>query len=221
MKLDVITMDKEQAQQAYLDYRAAVRGNGSPEDAMMAAGYRQLAMGHSLLKLADAIVKGGVGNDGFPRMAIARADGQRVRCTLDRTSLETSGPRGVVRFYTQGTLRSSREPSRKLSYDTVTFTDFPRDTRWPAQTLDQRAQWQVGTARAVAIVPSIPATLRPVGTLERFHVLFEVEKWEIERPRAPRDPALLRHIGGDLYAVLAVWDLTELERAVIAGTRVA
>jgi len=32
----------------------------------------------------------------------------------------------------------------------------------------------------------------------------------------PRDPALIRHIRGDLWAVLAVWDLTELERAVLA-----
>jgi hypothetical protein len=33
----------------------------------------------------------------------------------------------------------------------------------------------------------------------------------------PEDPALLKHIGGDLYAVLAVWNLTELERAVLSG----
>lgn len=31
------------------------------------------------------------------------------------------------------------------------------------------------------------------------------------------DPALLKHIGGDLYAVLATWDLTELERSVLGG----
>jgi hypothetical protein len=39
-----------------------------------------------------------------------------------------------------------------------------------------------------------------------------VEAWN-EIPA--RDPALLRHIRGDLWAVLAVWDLTELERAVL------
>src|SRR5438046_3023240 len=33
----------------------------------------------------------------------------------------------------------------------------------------------------------------------------------------PEDPALLKHIGGDLYAVVAVWNLTELERAVLSG----
>ena len=35
----------------------------------------------------------------------------------------------------------------------------------------------------------------------------------------PRDPALLRNITGTLYAVLAVWDLTEVERAVLGMTR--
>jgi hypothetical protein len=35
------------------------------------------------------------------------------------------------------------------------------------------------------------------------------------------DPILLRPIGGDLYAVVAQWDLTEIERTIIAGTRKA
>lgn len=42
--------------------------------------------------------------------------------------------------------------------------------------------------------------------------------WEAEwQAVPPKDPALLRHLGGDLYAVVAVWDLTELERAVLGG----
>jgi hypothetical protein len=32
----------------------------------------------------------------------------------------------------------------------------------------------------------------------------------------PRDPALIRRVAGDLWTVLSVWDLTELERAVLA-----
>jgi hypothetical protein len=38
-------------------------------------------------------------------------------------------------------------------------------------------------------------------------------------PRPPGDPALLRPIGGDLYAVEAVWDLTELEQLVLSQRR--
>lgn len=40
----------------------------------------------------------------------------------------------------------------------------------------------------------------------------------IELPKViAADPALLKHIGGDLWAVVAVWNLTDLEMAVLAG----
>lgn len=224
MKLDSISMDREQAKQAYLDYRAAARANGSPEDAMLATGYRELAMGHSLIQLSEAMKKGGIGNDGFPRLAIGRADGERVRCTLDRTSIESDGPRGTIRYRTMGhaaTTPKTREFSdrRTLLYEDLTLSDFP-GARWPADTMNKEIYKD---ARAETILPNIPAALRPSHALKNYHVFFEVEKWTpvIDKPRPSRDPALLRHIGGDLYAVLAVWDLTELERAVIAGTRLA
>lgn len=64
-----------------------------------------------------------------------------------------------------------------------------------------------------ALVPLIPPNLRPARALVRYVILFEAE-WE---PVPPTDPLLLRHLHGDLYAVLAAWDLTPLERAVLAG----
>jgi len=72
------------------------------------------------------------------------------------------------------------------------------------------------TARAAhrrykAMVPPVPPKFRPSTSLTNFHILWEAE-WQ---QHAPVDPALLRHIGGDLYAVLAIWDLTELERTVL------
>ena len=66
-----------------------------------------------------------------------------------------------------------------------------------------------------AMVPPIPPALRPPYKLGNYAILWEAT-WE-KVPRPPGDPALLRHIGGDLYAVLAIWDLTDLERAVLAG----
>lgn len=67
-----------------------------------------------------------------------------------------------------------------------------------------------------AIVPTIPPRLRPPHNLSGYHILWEAE-WGQEDVLPPGDPALLRHLGGDLYAVLAVWDLTPLERSVLAG----
>lgn len=63
-----------------------------------------------------------------------------------------------------------------------------------------------------AIVPIIPANLRPAKALHRYVILWEAD-WEA----VPVDPMLLRHLHGDLYVVLAVWDLTPVERAVLNG----
>jgi hypothetical protein len=81
--------------------------------------------------------------------------------------------------------------------------DVPAPTSWTNR------RW-----RGHCIVPLVPPQHRPRRPkLGRFHVLWEVERWD---HTAPRDPALLRHIRGDLWAVVATWDLTELERAVLA-----
>lgn len=65
-----------------------------------------------------------------------------------------------------------------------------------------------------AVVPTIPPNLRPEGPLDQYHILFEAS-WE----DVPTDPILLKNIPGtnNLFVVLAHWDLTEIERAVLAG----
>ena len=70
-------------------------------------------------------------------------------------------------------------------------------------------------SRVRAIVPNIPPALRPKRGLRLYTILWEAE-WSAD-PTAPTDPALLRRLGGDLYILLATWDLTELERAVLGG----
>lgn len=72
-----------------------------------------------------------------------------------------------------------------------------------------------------ALVPIVPADVRSkvTGQLSTYFTLWEVEQWADQRIRSlsDRDPLLLKHIGGELYAVVAEWDLTEIERAVMAG----
>jgi hypothetical protein len=71
---------------------------------------------------------------------------------------------------------------------------------------------------AKAIVPLVPIHLRPKRGLANYHILFEAV-WE---PLPPSDPMLLRRIGkGDLWLVVAAWDLTEIERAALAARIVA
>jgi hypothetical protein len=71
-----------------------------------------------------------------------------------------------------------------------------------------------------AMVPIVPPKHQPARGLDERLILWEVEKWEWAAvPPPPGDPALLRHVGGDIYAVEAIWDLTELEKLVLAGRR--
>lgn len=60
------------------------------------------------------------------------------------------------------------------------------------------------------LVPIIPIHLRPKRGLANYHVLWEAE-W---KRLPPGDPYLLRQIGkGDMWLVVAAWDLTDVERS--------
>lgn len=64
--------------------------------------------------------------------------------------------------------------------------------------------------RANATVPLIPVYLRPKSNLANYWIL-----WEADWRRAPTDPLLLRKLVGDMWLVLAAWDLTDVERAAL------
>ena len=63
----------------------------------------------------------------------------------------------------------------------------------------------------LAIVPIVPLHLRPKFNLSNYSIL-----WEADWTAVPHDPLLLRQLKGDLWIVLAAWDLTEVERAVLS-----
>lgn len=81
------------------------------------------------------------------------------------------------------------------------------DINFPSGTFERRNEPVDGKA----IVPLIPPQFRPVESqLKNYHIL-----WEAEWKTIPKDPALLKKLAGDLYVVVATWDLTPLEQAVL------
>jgi len=66
--------------------------------------------------------------------------------------------------------------------------------------------------RQRALVPPVPPRFRP-ESLYDYHVLWEAE-W---RKAPPIDPILLKKVSDNVYVVLAQWDLTPLEQAVLEG----
>jgi hypothetical protein len=79
----------------------------------------------------------------------------------------------------------------------------------PSGTLEREA-WR---SEATALVPIVPPNLNPRGALGNYHILWDAV-W-VAAP--PKDPMLLRHLAGSLYAIVAHWDLTALEMAVMRG----
>lgn len=198
MTLDTLVVPKKQATAKLDAYRRELKRRRKPIDdeiSRLAAAYEIAAKGIPVLQLSQAIAAGGAFENGLPRIAIARSDKERVTC-------ERSAWRDGVRFE---------------------WRRFRHIYRNDTESLEVRVPWDrpARTLTGTTIVPVVPPDAlheAKVGrtTLRRYLTLFEVEEWT---PVPPTDPALLEHIAGDLYAVLAVWDLSEIERAVIAGTR--
>lgn len=199
MTLDTITMDPAAARRAYRDYQAAVRADRSTvrshwkaEDAALMKGYRQLAKGRALLDVGAAMRTAGLREDGFPKLAICSSHLAKCFCYVDwRGGVTFSG--NESQWYRQRSPKAER-----VEFPAGTFSEPKGGSRPTVSTL----------------VPIIPPALRPKAKLEGFHTLWKVESWTLE---PPRDPLLLRHLNGSLYAVLAVWDLTELERAILGS----
>ena len=191
MDLATLDIDVERAKAGLDEYTTALRRVRNTEDEAIAAAYRAAARGLPLISLKAAVTAGGFFESGLPRIAICRADATDCwvqwdwRDDLALLYADRPGDWG------RGAL---------VGGHTVRVTVSPPTRRGGG---------------GHTVVPSVPPRFRPKRStrLSRYHVLWEVERWD---PTPPRDPALLRHIRGDLWAVLACWDLTDVERHVLA-----
>lgn len=191
MDLATLEITPEDATARLRHYHAQLGEERTVEDEAIAAGYRAAARGLPVIVLPQTIAAGGWFDDGLPRIAVVRAD-----ATVCYVEVHQGGQRHVVYCAERWDRGRARVGLHRVAVDVP-----PQDGR----------AW----GRGSTIVPTIPPQHRPKRRrMHRFHVLWEVERWQ---PIPPRDPALLRHIRGDLWAVLATWDLTDLERAVLAG----
>jgi hypothetical protein len=87
--------------------------------------------------------------------------------------------------------------NRGYSRGKITVKNMPQRTN--------KEKWS-----GVAIVPLVPVYLRPKAHLRQYWTL-----WEAEWTRVPHDPLLLRRLTGDMWIVLAAWDLTDVEKAAL------
>lgn len=189
MNVEKIAIDRARARELYREYKKHQHWS-EPMDDEIRRAYQLISQGRLVIQAFASIKAAGLGDDKFPKLAIIRADA--TICHLD---IWQNG--SAVFQMDWGTERHHWHRRIALPDGTfpVTQRRYSRDS-------------------AKAIVPIIPVHLRPKRGLANYHILFEAE-WT---PIPPHDPYLLRRIGkGDLWLVMAAWDLTEVERAVLAS----
>ncbi len=203
MNVSTISMSKADAQKAFHEYQAAVRADRlnvrkvwKTEDVALMQAYKHLARGTAVLDLQAAMTQGGSKLfDGcpvpLPCLAIVNSDAPMCFLALQRD--------GGARF---SSTRWGKSRRHSVPFPAGTFPVVPASVNF----------WSV--AERSTMTPIIPPHLRPKHSLANYRTLWEVEAWT---PEPPKDPMLLKPLGGMLYAVLATWDLTEMERAVLRG----
>ena len=192
MKVERIIVDKKQARELYREYKAH-KMYSVKMDREIQRAYQLIAQGRMVIKALESVKVAGLGPDGWPLLALCNATAKTCRCELSKNgSLELS---------------HNRWPSSSDRKNTFRWTDGSFTRTVPMKEWHETAE---------SMVPMIPLKLRPTEALENYHILWEAE-W---RRVPPKDPMLLRRIGGDLWLVVAAWDLTEVERAAMA-TRVS
>lgn len=189
IEAQTLEVDRKQARELWRAYKAH-QHYSEPIDQEIARTYQLIAQGRLVIRALESIRLAGLNAHGLPKLAIARATA--THCTL------YSEVNGGATFTSNG---SSWANARERHGTRFTFPagSFPGiHSKW-----GQRA-----------MMPLVPVHLRPKRGLANYHVLWEAE-WERV---VPRDPLLLRQIGkGDMWLVVAQWDLTEVERAALAS----
>jgi len=189
METNLISMEPAKAREAWNNYRTAVKKRHTQEDEILMRGYRHLAQGKKILDLIDVMKVAGVDGKNRPRLAIARASWEKCFLRVEND--------GACIF-------------SKKQWSWVRDNASRQFTRLPSGTLPSSGPMQFNSSCS-AVVPTIPPQFKPAGSLDRFHILWDAT-WTDE---PPSDPILLRHLGRNVYAVLASWDLTPLEKALL------
>lgn len=175
------------ARMKYLEYRELVKAKrATKEDDELRAAYRAITRGEKVIDINLAIAGGGLDAQGLPKLAIARADWEFVHAWWNEQRCVFSSRRS----------RGWKEVRYMAAHNVA--------VRFPEQPASSGI---TGKAQ----VPMIPPAHRPTGPLSSYRILFEAVWQRVP----PVDPILLRHVGGPFYVVLAQWDLSPLEQAVL------
>lgn len=191
MQVETIKMTATKADQLYRQYRDH-RHYSTAVDEEIKKACRAISQGKMVIQALESIKKGGLNARGLPNLAIGRADSDRVAFEASQDG--------------RGAFSTGRAINHGWGHRSSQRFEFPKGTFPVSNTIYSKRAW----------MPEIPRHIKPKQAIAEYHVLFEAE-WE---PEPVKDPYLMRRIGnGDLWIVVAAWDLSPIEVAAMS-TRV-
>lgn len=209
MQVEKLAIPKRKAEEEFQALKVAFKQNTKlrreeiRQDLKKVYGF--LRHGKKILDIYESFKNAGLNEKGEPKLAIVRADSKTVLCERNTD--------GSVNFLHDRGKKETFRSRWKLRGD-------KNDVKLPPKTFEWLKEFNSlywSNRSLTTIVPIIPAKIlvKEVKVLlKNFHILWEVEEW---KPAPPHDPILLKKLTPNLYGVLATWNLTKLERAVIRG----
>ncbi len=192
LNVSKIEMSKEEAEKMFNAYQEAIENRKHTEKYLeqLKDAYGFLKEGNAIIDIYTVFQETGTNEKGLPKLAISRADKPMVYIT----SQKNFGYKEKQGF------------GSALKGDIILPNSvFPNMLKFKS---DQCFKTKV---------PIVPAPFLPKEPLSKYYILWEVGSWEEEITPPRRDPFLLKRISKNLFAVIAAWDLTELEASLIRG----
>jgi hypothetical protein len=210
MEVEELALPQTQAEEEFKALKQALRQHAQlrKEEIRreLMAVYGHLKHGKKIIDIHESFRKAGLNKEGDPRLAICRADAKQCNCL----KIED----GSAIFSMERLDRWQRQPRKiyaEVKLPAGTFKWQPIDPTRPLNTYNIKSQMIQCPA------PIIPAKIlveEVKHRLKNYHILWEVEEW---KPVPPQDPILLKRLTANLFGVLATWELTVLEKAIIRG----
>lgn len=151
--------------------------------------YHQMKSGNKIIDLKETIQIGGVHPSGAPKLAVASIYEKQVYCHRRAENF--------IHFKYNDYAYDNRGDKNRVMFNNMKLPTVGNSTVY----------WK-------APVPLIPPQYAPKEKMDDLFILWEVDSWS---PVAPVDPYLLRRLTNTHFVVLEGWDLTELERSVMAA----
>lgn len=213
MNVETISMSKEEALSELKQYRSRIKNSiKSRMNQILLDEYKsaidalvQLGKGYPILDIENVMRNAPVDSKERPRLAICRAD--QKQCHLywrEESEMLFFLEMGRSSWSNHGSLNISVNMNRRHHFTGLNISKSVMISK---------------PLEGYALVPMIPPKIELKAAISNYFILWEVEGWADKQinSKPDKDPYLLRRINSTLFAIIAEWDLTELERTIMKG----